>query len=107
HFVIECTKDGCWVRDLSSRHGTLVNGDRVTRRALTHGDVITAGESTFLVRLEQGAPAAPPKPTEAPAAAPPPTPAVAPPAGEAATAAPPLEFDPQFLSEFAARFNAG
>src|SRR5206468_745534 len=66
HFVIECTKEACWVRDLGSRWGTSVNGDRVTtRRELKHGDTITAGESKFLVRLGRGAAAGQPRPAEA------------------------------------------
>src|SRR5262245_23141366 len=71
HFVIECTKDACYVRDLSGRFGTFVNGDKTSRTALRDGDVITAGESKFLVHLgqAQAAPAAPSKPAEAPAAA--------------------------------------
>src|SRR5690348_13936921 len=78
HFVLECTSAGCWLRDLSGRAGTLVNGEKVGRKALKDGDVIAAGESTFLVRIDtgQGAPVAPAKPAEAapaarPAAAPP------------------------------------
>src|SRR5690242_5979078 len=74
HFVIECSGEGCWVRDLSTRHGTFINGERVTRTALKPGDTITAGESEFLVRPEQ---AAPPQQTK-PAAVPAPEPSRAP-----------------------------
>src|SRR5437763_4590230 len=59
HFVIEGTKEGFWLRDLNSRWGTIVNGERVSKTALKTGDAITAGESVFLVRLEQGAAPAP------------------------------------------------
>src|SRR5215204_3911219 len=107
HFVLECTKEGCWVRDLGGRHGTFVNGDKVTRTALKHGDTITAGESKFLVGL--GHAAAPSQATPVPAAAEPPSspaPAAAASPKDAPPAAPP-DLDPQFLREFDARFNVG
>lgn len=112
HFVLESTKEGCWVRDLSTRFGTFVNGERVTRSALKPGDVILAGESEFLVGLEQAGAPEPPKPAEAPvpvstAAIPaPPQTATPPPApvSEPPTEAP-VSFDPQLTAEFAARFH--
>lgn len=112
HFAIEGTKEGYWVRDLSGRYGTFVNGDKVSRAALRNGDVITAGESKFLVRLEQGAPAtAPVKPAGAAAAPAAPAggqPAKSRPASPAQPGAPaPTAFDPQLIREFDAKFNAG
>src|SRR5262245_33826455 len=108
HFVLECTKEGCWLRDLGGRYGTFVNGEKVTRTALKHGDVITAGESKFLVGLgQQAAPANQANPAPA-AAVSPPAPALAAAASpkDAPPAAPP-GFDTQFLREFDARFNSG
>ena len=42
HAVITAIADGVRVTDLDSRHGTIVNGERLTRpRRLLSGDVIT------------------------------------------------------------------
>ena len=35
HFSVECDEKGCVLRDLGSSDGTLVNGQRVTRRIST------------------------------------------------------------------------
>src|SRR4051812_20800642 len=112
HFVLECTKEGCWVRDLSTRFGTFVNGEKVARSPLKPGDTITAGESEFLVGLdraaapEQAKPAAARAPAAAAVPGPPPPTAAAP---VAHAAAPPTEapanFDAQLIAEFAARFH--
>jgi hypothetical protein len=51
HFVLESDAAGWNVRDLNSRQGTLVNRVRVAFAALKEADRITAGETTFLVRL--------------------------------------------------------
>lgn len=41
-----------WIHDLESRHGTLVNGERITTpRRLRHGDVITLPCGEFWVQL--------------------------------------------------------
>ena len=47
HCVITRSKDDYLIRDLGSRHGTLVNGVPVTQQALQHGDQITVGGSVF------------------------------------------------------------
>lgn len=39
------------LEDLRSRNGTFVNGQRVTRCALQHGDKIMVGDTTLLFRL--------------------------------------------------------
>ncbi|MEE9212285.1 MAG: ATPase, T2SS/T4P/T4SS family [Phycisphaeraceae bacterium] len=51
HCVIERCEDGYRVRDLGSRNGTLVNGDRITTTTLSSGDTITIGntEIQFMV----------------------------------------------------------
>src|SRR5579871_4270798 len=52
HFVAECDGSGCKLKDLNSRNGTFVNGARVREAALACNDLITAGETTFIVGLE-------------------------------------------------------
>jgi len=50
HAVITAVGDGVRVTDLESRHGTFVNGERVTRpRRLLSGDVITLGGAVLVV----------------------------------------------------------
>lgn len=45
------------VRDFDSRNGTFVNGVPIQERVLSHGDVIEAGNSTFLfLTAEEGGP---------------------------------------------------
>jgi len=50
HFLIEANPPLCQLMDLDSRGGTWVNGQRVTRSDLKHGDVIRAGHT--LIRVE-------------------------------------------------------
>ncbi len=45
HCVVEPAGCGWQVRDLDSRNGTRVNGQRVTQVGLRHGDVIAAGKA--------------------------------------------------------------
>ncbi|MCC6590642.1 MAG: sigma 54-dependent Fis family transcriptional regulator, partial [Bryobacterales bacterium] len=53
HFRVE-NGEGAWrVVDLESRNGTYVNEERVTARALAHGDRIRAGEAEFLFVMEE------------------------------------------------------
>jgi serine/threonine protein kinase len=52
HFVIEVDSSVCSLKDLGSTNGTKVNGLRVETAPLRDGDVITAGDSAFVVRLE-------------------------------------------------------
>jgi pSer/pThr/pTyr-binding forkhead associated (FHA) protein len=47
HASLECGQAGCTLIDLGSANGTLVNGNRVTRTALSPGDIITLGGSTL------------------------------------------------------------
>ncbi len=51
HFALECSANGCLLRDLNSTNGTTVNGNRVSQSALNDGDVILAGESRFSVSI--------------------------------------------------------
>ena len=50
HFRIFKNKGLWWVEDLGSRNGTLIDGDDepVTKRALRDGDLIHAGDVSFL-----------------------------------------------------------
>ena len=36
-----------WISDLGSTNGTLVNGEPVIERQLTHGDLIAIGQNTI------------------------------------------------------------
>jgi hypothetical protein len=49
HFAIECGSTGCRLRDLKSTNGTLVNGMRVSEYELGEGDLIVAGQTTFVI----------------------------------------------------------
>ena len=51
HFQVENKPPLCHLIDLGSTNGTKVNGLRVTHVALREGDVITAGDSTFVVHF--------------------------------------------------------
>jgi eukaryotic-like serine/threonine-protein kinase len=60
HFLLECQPPRCWLRDLGSRNGTLVNGTRVKEALLRDGDVISAGRTCIRFTVRRGpAPAAP------------------------------------------------
>lgn len=50
------TRDGAlFVRDLGSKHGTLINGRLVTESPLSAGDELSVGLTTFVVHCEQPA----------------------------------------------------
>ncbi len=51
HFQIDNEPPLCHLVDLGSTNGTKVNGLRVGRVLLREGDVITAGDSAFLVHF--------------------------------------------------------
>ena len=53
HFLIEFNPPVCFLRDLGSTNGTKVNGTRVDAVRLRDGDEISAGESAFVVRVEE------------------------------------------------------
>jgi hypothetical protein len=52
HFSIQfdAERDAWRLRDLESRHGTLVSGERITEVLLSEGDRFSAGKSEFVVR---------------------------------------------------------
>lgn len=51
HFAVEWDGKVCRVIDRRSTNGTLLNGNRVRESTLRDGDVITAGDTRFLVRF--------------------------------------------------------
>ena len=54
HFQVESQPPLCHLLDLGSTNGTKVNGLRVEKVVLREGDVITAGDSAFLVHYSDG-----------------------------------------------------
>jgi serine/threonine-protein kinase len=53
HFLIEFNPPVCFLRDLGSTNGTKVNGTRVDTVRLRDRDSITAGESAFVIQIEE------------------------------------------------------
>ena len=51
HFALEAGVAAVILRDVGSTNGTFINGQRIERHILTDGDLLRAGESTFVVRL--------------------------------------------------------
>lgn len=49
HFSVEVTPAGVFVEDLQSTNGTWLNGKRIQRASLFHGDKITSGMTIFEV----------------------------------------------------------
>ena len=54
HFLLEVNPPICYLRDLRSRNGTFVNGQRVQEAFLRHGDTISGGETRIRFSLHQG-----------------------------------------------------
>ncbi len=61
HFLLELNPPTCYLRDLGSRNGTLLNGVPVSQGFLKDGDVISGGRTRLRLTLQQFAP-----PTAAP-----------------------------------------
>lgn len=53
HARVDCDATGCVVVDLGSANGTFVNGERVERRVLAPGDLLTLGETVFRFHVEE------------------------------------------------------
>jgi pSer/pThr/pTyr-binding forkhead associated (FHA) protein len=53
HAAFEHSRGGLIVTDLGSTNGTRINGQRITTRALSHGDRIDLGGHTFHLLLEK------------------------------------------------------
>lgn len=66
HFALECSEDACRILDANSRNGILLNGEKVSVKALTDGDQIVAGETRFRVRIDGNEPSVPPAPIAPP-----------------------------------------
>jgi Domain of unknown function (DUF4123)/Inner membrane component of T3SS, cytoplasmic domain len=58
HFELLLQGDTCWVFDLESRNGVLVNGAGILRKRVRVGDEITAGDVVFRVEEERARPLA-------------------------------------------------
>ncbi len=56
HFEIELKGNSAEIRDLQSKSGTYVNGQRVCRAELQNGDTIQAGRTLFGVSLLESLP---------------------------------------------------
>jgi dipeptidyl aminopeptidase/acylaminoacyl peptidase len=52
HGRIEVRGTAFWISDLGSTNGTLVNGEPVIEKQLTHGDLIAMGQNTIRFTLE-------------------------------------------------------
>jgi len=52
HGRIEVRGTAFWISDLGSTNGTLVNGEPVIEKQLTHGDLIAIGQNTIRFTLE-------------------------------------------------------
>jgi MoxR-like ATPase len=64
HAELQCDEEGRWlITDLDSANGTQVNGENISTHWLNEGDIMTIGESGFILRLEDS-----PSPNQAPAA---------------------------------------
>ena len=50
--IVDEDGDSLQVLDLGSRTGTFVNGKRIQRAELQHGDTLTIGRSDFFVQIE-------------------------------------------------------
>jgi uncharacterized protein DUF4123/type III secretion system (T3SS) inner membrane Yop/YscD-like protein len=58
HFELLLQGDTCWVFDLESRNGVLVNGAGILRKRVRVGDEIVAGDVIFRVEEERSGPLA-------------------------------------------------
>lgn len=53
HFAIEAGAETCMLRDLGSRNGTFLNGAMVHEAVVNNGDQVFAGETAFMVQVEE------------------------------------------------------
>ena len=54
HFAVNCEWPECYVHDLDSSNGTLLNGEAITHAELKQGDRIKVGNDIFHVRIGDG-----------------------------------------------------
>jgi hypothetical protein len=70
HFALETDANACYLADLGSRNGTLLNGQPLADRvALRQDDKITAGDTSFRVQIESESAADVPRDAAKPLAA--------------------------------------
>lgn len=54
HFRVEAGPQACYVQDLGSSNGTLLNGQPITQRLAVHdGDKVVAGQTHFVIHVEE------------------------------------------------------
>jgi len=53
HLILEISPPRCFVRDLGSRNGTYVNGQKVREAELNDGDLLRGGHTEMRVRIER------------------------------------------------------
>ncbi len=71
HCHIDLVNGQYVLRDLGSLNGTYINGERVSEKALGHGDEITLGSTRVVFQAAPSAQASPPPPQQHPAGPPP------------------------------------
>ena len=52
HFLLEFDPPHCYLRDLGSRNGTFVNGERVKQSFLNNGDIISGGRTRIQFQVQ-------------------------------------------------------
>ncbi len=52
HFEFYLEDDELMIRDLESRNGTFVNGERITKQELVPGDLVAVGPCVMVVRID-------------------------------------------------------
>jgi serine/threonine-protein kinase len=52
HFLLEFNPPHCYLRDLGSRNGTFVNGERVKELLLKNGDIISGGKTQIQFQVK-------------------------------------------------------
>lgn len=52
HAIVECSNNGCQIRDLNSTNGTWLNGSRVTDAQLLDGDMVLAGHTPIRISIQ-------------------------------------------------------
>lgn len=52
HCEISVSKDQVWVRDLGSRNGTFINGQRIDETRAKAGDILQVGPVSFVLQVD-------------------------------------------------------
>jgi hypothetical protein len=56
HFALTCDPPRCLIRDLGSTAGTFLNGEPITQAEVQQGDIIEAGSTFLIVRIDARTP---------------------------------------------------